>query len=101
MSVHQRRDDDSEPRRDELHAVPRRPARSPAATRDLTDLGTLAVIVVVVVAALIFILQNRERVSVTFLSVDISAPIWVLVVGFFVLGGVIVGGVLWVRRSRG
>lgn len=93
--------DDLDREPEERHAAPsRRVSHSPAAVAARANLGTLVVALVVVVAALIFILQNRQRVAVSFLSVDITAPIWVLVVGYFVLGGLIVGGVVWVRRGQ-
>ena len=93
--------EDFERQPEEHHPAPRRRVtQSPAAAAARANLGALIVALVVVVAALIFILQNRQRVSVSFLSVDITAPIWVLVVGFFVLGGVIVGGLMWPRRKR-
>jgi uncharacterized integral membrane protein len=93
--------EDFERQPEELQPAPRRRVtQSPAAAAARANLGTLIVALIVVAAALIFVLQNRQRVSVSFLSVDITAPIWVLVVGYFVLGGVIVGGLMWLRRSR-
>lgn len=77
---------------------PERTRTSPAARAARDNMGTLIVAAVVVICALIFILQNRQRVSVSFLSIDITAPIWLLVVGYFVLGGLVVGGLMWARR---
>lgn len=84
--------------REDVQHDPRPPRRSPAAQAARDNMGLLIIVAVVVVCALVFILQNRERVAVTFLSVDIQAPVWLFVVGFFVLGAVVWGVIGALRR---
>ncbi|MGY1665836.1 LapA family protein [Geodermatophilus sp. SYSU D00696] len=48
------------------------------------------------VVAVVFIVQNRERVTVDLFTVDVSAPVW-LILTIMVLLGAAVG---WLLRSR-
>ena len=60
----------------------------------------LTLIILLVAATLIFILQNREAVTMSFLGFSIRAPLAVLIAGVYVIGAV-TGGSLFalVRRS--
>lgn len=58
---------------------------------------TLAAVVAVV--ALVFILQNTDEVTVDAFTVTLTAPLWLVLGGLFVLG-VLVGMLLQRRRSR-
>ena len=60
----------------------------------------LTLIILLVSATLIFILQNREAVTMSFLGFSIRAPLAVLIAGVYVIGAV-TGGSLsaLVRRS--
>jgi len=59
----------------------------------------LVAAVVVVLGFLIFWLQNHERVSISYLTVEVSAPLWLVVTTYFVVGA-IVGAALAVFLSR-
>ena len=59
----------------------------------------LVVAAVVVIGFLIFWLQNHERVSISYLTVEVSAPLWLVVTTYFVVGA-IVGAALAVFLSR-
>ena len=57
---------------------------------------------VVAVLLLIFILQNRIRVSVHFLFFSFRAPLWLIIVVAAVLGGLLDGFVVrGIRKLRG
>ena len=60
----------------------------------------LTLIILLVTATLIFILQNREAVTMSFLGFSIRAPLAFLIAGVYVIGAV-TGGSLFalVRRS--
>jgi uncharacterized integral membrane protein len=60
----------------------------------------LTLIILLVTATLLFILQNREAVTMSFLGFSIRAPLAVLIAGVYVIGAV-TGGSLFalVRRS--
>jgi len=55
--------------------------------------------VVVVLGFLVFWLQNHYRVSISYLSVEIRAPLW-LVVTLYFLAGAVVGVLLTVYYQR-
>jgi len=57
----------------------------------------LAVIVLIVIGVILWI-ENSTQVRITFFSVHVTAPLWVVAVANLVLG-MIVGGVI-VSRSR-
>jgi lipopolysaccharide assembly protein A len=59
-----------------------------------------AIVVLFVAATLIFLVQNREIVSMTFLGFGVRAPIAVIAASFYVLGA-ITGGSAYalLRRS--
>jgi uncharacterized integral membrane protein len=59
----------------------------------------LVVGVVIVVGLLIFWLQNHQRVSISYLTVDITAPLWLMVTAYFLVG-ILVGVLLTVYYRR-
>ena len=59
----------------------------------------LVVAVVIVVGAVIFWTQNHGRVSISYLTVDITAPLWLMVTGYFLVG-ILIGVVLTVYYQR-
>jgi len=59
----------------------------------------LVAAVVVVLGFLIFWLQNHGRVSISYLTVEVSAPLWLVVTAYFVVGA-IVGAALAVFLTR-
>jgi uncharacterized integral membrane protein len=59
----------------------------------------LVVAVVIVVGAVIFWAQNHGRVSISYLTVDITAPLWLMVTGYFLVG-ILIGVVLTVYYQR-
>jgi len=59
--------------------------------------AVLFVILIIAVGVVLW-LENRSQVRLTFLSVHVTAPLWVVAVGNLVLG-LILGGAL-VARSR-
>ena len=52
---------------------------------------------VLVVLAVVFIVQNRDRVRINFFTIDVSAPVW-LMLTVMVLVGVLIGALI--RRRR-
>ena len=50
-----------------------------------------------VVVAVVFIVQNRDRVTVDLFTVDVTAPVW-LILTIMVLVGMAVGALLRSRR---
>jgi putative membrane protein len=52
---------------------------------------------VLVIVAVVFIVQNRERVRINFFTIDVSAPVW-LMLTVMVLIGVLIGALI--RRRR-
>jgi putative membrane protein len=60
----------------------------------------LAVIVVFAVCTLIFVIQNREIVSIDFLNLGVRAPLALVIAVFYLLGAV-TGGSLYalLRKS--
>jgi uncharacterized integral membrane protein len=60
----------------------------------------LAVIVVFAACTLIFVIQNREIVSIDFLNLGVRAPLAVVIAVFYVLGAVSGGGLYaFLRKS--
>jgi lipopolysaccharide assembly protein A len=60
----------------------------------------LAVIVVLALATLIFMVQNREMVTMAFLSFSIRAPLALLTAAVYVIGAITGGSLLaLLRRS--
>ncbi|WP_457000574.1 LapA family protein [Geodermatophilus sp. SYSU D00814] len=55
------------------------------------------VALVLAVVAVVFIAQNRERVTINLFTVDVSAPVW-LILTIMVLLGMAVGALLRWRR---
>jgi len=55
------------------------------------------VALLIVVVAVVFIAQNRDRVSIHLLTIDVSAPVW-LILTIMVLLGMAVGALLRGRR---
>jgi putative membrane protein len=60
----------------------------------------LTVIILLVAATLLFVLQNRDVVTISFLGFSIRAPLAILIAGVYVIGAV-TGGSLFAlfRRS--
>lgn len=54
--------------------------------------------IVLIVLAIIFIAQNRTRVSTHLLWVTVSAPNWVVLTALFVVGAI--SGALWRGRRK-
>jgi uncharacterized integral membrane protein len=73
--------------------------RSPAARAARENLGTLIIIVVIVVGTLIFWIQNREKVTISYLSVSVTAPLWLTVLAYLLLG-MILGALVMYWRAR-
>jgi len=81
-----------ERRPDEPRTGPRRPA-DPRRT-------VLAVVAaVVVIGFLVFWIQNHYRISISYLTVRLTAPLW-LIVTFYFLAGAVVGVLLTVYYQR-
>jgi uncharacterized integral membrane protein len=59
----------------------------------------LGVIALIVVFALVFVFQNTQRISLSFLSADFGAPLWLMLLIVLFVGG-IVGFFLGVRRRK-
>lgn len=57
------------------------------------------VALVLIVLAVVFIAQNRERVSVTVLWTDVTAPMWLFLAILFV-AGFAAGSIVYRRRAR-
>ena len=62
----------------------RRPVRRRPADPRRTVL--LVVAVVIVLGFLIFWIQNHGRVSISYLTVAVTAPLWLMVTGYFLVG---------------
>jgi uncharacterized integral membrane protein len=71
----------------------RRPAQHPHARggipADRTRLVLLVVAAVIVLGVLIFWLQNHQRVSISYLTVTVTAPLWLTVTAYFLVGIVV------------
>ena len=60
----------------------------------------LTVIVVFAAGTLIFVIQNRDMVSIDFLNLSVRAPLALVIAAFYVLGAVSGGGLYaFLRRS--
>ncbi len=59
---------------------------------------TVLIVIVIIAVGVVLWLENRGQVRLTFLSVHVTAPLWVVAVANLVLG-LILGGAL-VARSR-
>jgi putative membrane protein len=60
--------------------------------------GYLTLIILLVAITLIFILQNREAVTMSFFGFSIRAPLAVLIAGVYVLGAVTGGSLFALKR---
>lgn len=60
--------------------------------------GTLAILAVVAVLALVFVVQNHNSVSLSYLGAHFSAPEWLMLLVFLALGALI-GMVIGRRRT--
>jgi uncharacterized integral membrane protein len=69
------------------------PQHNAAARRSRAVRPGLALALVLAVLAVVFIAQNRDRVHVSFFTVDVSAPTWLLLTIMTVIG-VAVGALL-------
>jgi putative membrane protein len=76
-------------------ATPRRHAA--AARRSRAVRPRLVLALVLAVLAVVFIAQNRDRVHISFFTLDVSAPVWLLLT-IMTLIGVVVGALL--SRAR-
>ncbi|MEV5647954.1 hypothetical protein AB0L57_06845 [Nocardia sp. NPDC052254] len=56
------------------------------------------VALILIVLAVIFVAENRDRVSITLLMIDITSPLWLVLLVLFVVGWI--AGVLTVRRRN-
>ena len=66
-----------------------------------TQLSAGAIATIVGLALLIvFMVQNTERVAVSFLFWDLDSPVWLMVLGAALLGAVVLYGLGVVRRHR-
>ena len=72
---------------------------SPAARAARENLGTLIIVLIIIVGTLIFWIQNHEKVSISYLSVTVTAPLWLTVLGYLVLG-MILGALVTYWRMR-
>jgi uncharacterized integral membrane protein len=77
---------------DARHAGLRRPA-------DPRRTVLLVVAVVVVLGFLVFWIQNHYRVSISYLTVQIRAPLWLVVSGYFLIG-ILIGVLLTIYYQR-
>lgn len=59
----------------------------------IATIGGLALLIV-------FMVQNTERVGVSFLLWDLTWPVWLLVLGAALLGAIVLYGLDVVRRHR-
>jgi uncharacterized integral membrane protein len=69
------------------------PLHSGAARRSRNVRRRLVLALVLVVLVVVFIAQNRDRVQISFFTVDVSAPTWLLL-AIMTLIGVAVGALL-------
>ena len=68
-------------------------------TTDPRRIVLLVVAAVIVVGAIIFWAQNHGRVSISYLTVNITAPLWFMVTGYFLVG-ILIGALLTVYYQR-
>ena len=59
----------------------------------IATIGGLALLIV-------FMVQNTERVAVSFLLWDLTWPVWLMVLGAALLGAIVLYGLVVVRRHR-
>jgi uncharacterized integral membrane protein len=85
---------------DERSGPPSRSGSGRSPKRAQRNWGPLAIIGAVVIGALIFVVQNHQRVQFSYLSVRINSPLWLAIVGYVALG-MIFGAILvyWQRRG--
>jgi uncharacterized integral membrane protein len=79
---------------------PTRRRPSPAARAARENLGILVIVAIIAVGTLIFWIQNREKVTVQYLSVSVTAPLWLTVLAYLVLGMILGGLIAYWRRGR-
>jgi uncharacterized integral membrane protein len=79
----------------------RSPDEAPRRRRSSDPRRTVLLVVaaVIVVGAVIFWAQNHGRVSISYLTVDITAPLWLMVTGYFLVG-ILIGVLLTVYYQR-
>ena len=56
------------------------------------------VALILIVLAVIFVAENRDRVSITFLLIDVTSPLWLVLLVLFVIGWI--AGILTVHRRN-
>jgi uncharacterized integral membrane protein len=78
---------------------PRRPPRHRSSRAAQMNWAPLAVVALVVIGALIFVVQNHQRVQFSYLSVRVNAPLWLAIVGYVVFG-MAIGALLMYWRQR-
>jgi uncharacterized integral membrane protein len=77
------------------------PDQPPLDVDGRTGLGAGAIATIVGLALLIvFMVQNTERVAVSFLFWDLEWPVWLMVLGAALLGAIVLYGLGVVRRHR-
>ncbi|NLU84688.1 lipopolysaccharide assembly protein LapA domain-containing protein [Rhodococcus sp. HNM0569] len=59
------------------------------------------VALVVTVLALVFVLQNRDRVTIHLLQIEVGSPMWLVLLVMFVAGWLAGVLVRWRRGRRG
>lgn len=75
--------------------------RQPPAVRAAREnLGTLIIVAIIVVGTLIFWIQNHEKVTIAYLSVSVTAPLWLTVLGYLILGMVLGALIMNWRTGR-
>ena len=76
--------------------APRARGRRPADPRRTV---LLVVAIVIVAGLVIFWAQNHARVSISYLTVQITAPLWLMVSGYLVVG-ILIGVLLTIYYQR-
>ena len=77
------------------------PDQPPLDVDGRTGLSAGAIATIVGLALLIvFMVQNTERVAVSFLFWDLDSPVWLMVLGAALLGAIVLYGLGVVRRHR-
>jgi len=89
---------------DSLDERDRRPPRHLPAPRvrrpsDPRRAVLLVVAIVIVVGLVIFWAQNHGRVSISYLTVQLTAPLWLMVTGYLLVG-ILIGALLTIYYQR-
>ena len=68
--------------------------------RLMSEINVTPFVDVMLVLLIVFMVQNTERVGVSFLLWDLTWPVWLLVLGAALLGAIVLYGLGVVRRHR-